>query len=145
VIIVERINGHGMSIRIRLNDGNHDFTEKAALDLVLKLGTVGISTPAPKSDSVRNVVDELSHIPRLELLRKIMQNVEDLINHQSYLRHWWERSPNWVKVQAVINNNTSKAGSTSSTRECVNIGINPDGYSTRDIVPPLAQTDKGGV
>jgi hypothetical protein len=76
------------------------------------------------------VEEPLEYLSRKELQLKIMQNIEREIMNMSptsKLRCWWERSSNWVKVQKFLNGNTVKAGSTSSTAQCLFIGIDPDG------------------
>lgn len=75
--------------------------------------------------------EPLNYLPRSELQYQIMCNIEDEImscSKNNKLRFWWERTPNWVKVQKYINRGTCKMGSTSSGRQCEYIGIEPDDY-----------------
>lgn len=74
--------------------------------------------------------EPLGYLDRADLQLKIMQNIEREImgmGPTSKLRYWWEAVPNWVRVQTFLNGNTRKAGSTSSTAQCVFIGADPDG------------------
>jgi len=76
------------------------------------------------------VEEPLAHLSRAELQLKIMRNIESIIGEMgktSSLRWWWDHSTNWVRVQQFLNMNTSKAGSTSSTQQCIFIGADPDG------------------
>lgn len=76
-------------------------------------------------------VDEpLEYLTRDKLQLQIMQNIETEITHMgktSKLRYWWDRSPNWAKVQTFLNGRSSKSGSTSSALQCRFIGADPDG------------------
>jgi hypothetical protein len=74
--------------------------------------------------------EPLGFMSRAELQLNIMVNLERLVKRLSKnnsLRYWWDHSKNWVKVQAVLNGNTLKAGSTSSAAQCNFIGADPDG------------------
>lgn len=76
------------------------------------------------------IEEPLKHLSRAELQLEIMKNIErEIMNtgHRNKLRFWWERVPNWVRVQTFINRNTIKAGSTSSGQQCHFIGADPDG------------------
>jgi len=86
----------------------------------------------------------LEYLNREELLLNIMRNIEHKINEdcrvENYdsdgnldIKFWWANTPNWVKVQTFINNGTSKAGSTSSIRQCNCIGVEPEGKSFYDM------------
>jgi len=79
--------------------------------------------------------EPLEYLSRAELQLNIMRNIEREImgmGKTAKIRFWWERVPNWVKVQAFINGNTRKAGSTSSGEQCFFIGADPDGKSFYD-------------
>ena len=74
--------------------------------------------------------EPLKYLSRAELQLNIMQSIEREImqsGHRSRMRYWWERSPNWAKVQRFMNANTLKAGSTSSREQCHFMGADPDG------------------
>lgn len=76
--------------------------------------------------------EPLSYMSRSELQLNIMQNIEREImrlGKRNTVRWWWEHSKNWVKVQAILNGNTRRAGSTSSAQQCRFIGAEPDGAS----------------
>ena len=75
--------------------------------------------------------EPLEYLNRVELQLNIMKNIEREImrlSKNAMLRSWWEMSPNWVRVQAFLNWNTRKAGSTSSGEQCVFIGLDPDSH-----------------
>ena len=74
--------------------------------------------------------EPLGFISRADLQLNVMVNLERLIKRLSKnnsLRYWWDHSKNWVRVQAILNGNTLKAGSTSSAAQCQFIGVDPDG------------------
>lgn len=76
--------------------------------------------------------EPLGYLSRAELELRFMKNIELAIQKMgktSHLRHWWDNHPNWVRVQKFMNNNTHKAGSTSSTQQCIFMGVDPDGKS----------------
>ena len=90
-------------------------------------------------------MDELYYLERKELMLNVMRNIERKIledcSVEEYdskgnleLKYWWESMPNWVKVQTFLNGNTSKAGSTSSIKQCRFIGVKPDGKSFYDMI-----------
>lgn len=69
MIIVERTTKSGMPIRIRLNDGNHDFTEADAVELVQKLVAAGVATPAPTDNGkVREALKEIATQDDVEMI-----------------------------------------------------------------------------
>jgi hypothetical protein len=73
--------------------------------------------------------EPLDYLDRAKLQATILKNIEREImqlNKANKLRAFWEMSPNWVRVQAFINGNTRKAGSTSSAEQCEFIGLDPD-------------------
>lgn len=79
--------------------------------------------------------EPLKDVTRKQLQLDIMKNIELEIKGcgvTSKLRWWWEHTQNWGKVQRIINGRSCKAGSTSSTAQCIFIGIDPDGYSVFD-------------
>ena len=87
--------------------------------------------------------EPLAHLSRAQLQLGIMKNVEHLITKTPYLKDWWKHSSNWVRVQAIINGNTSKAGSTSSTEQCRFIGADPNG-KTFDLPKPVTSSATSG-
>ena len=90
--------------------------------------------------------EPLGHLSRKELQLNILKNIESAIDNEFWmdnpdsdytedfirLKHWWHNTPNWGKVQMFINGGTSKAGSTSSTEQCIFLGINPDNTSIKE-------------
>jgi|WetSurMetagenome_2_1015567.scaffolds.fasta_scaffold01346_14 hypothetical protein len=76
--------------------------------------------------------EPLEYMTRSELQLNIMRNIERKVNElpkRNSFRWWWDNSKNWIRVQELLNMNTKKAGSTSSTAQCRFIGTNPDGYT----------------
>ena len=90
-------------------------------------------------------MDELYYLERKELMLNVMRNIERKIleacSVEEYdskgnleLKCWWENTPNWVKVQTFLNGNTSKAGSSSSIKQCKFLGVAPNGESFYDMI-----------
>lgn len=90
-------------------------------------------------------MDELYYLERKKLMLNIMRNIERKVledcSVEEYdskgnleLKCWWENNPNWVKVQTFLNGNTSRAGSTSSIKQCKFLGVNPAGESFYDMI-----------
>lgn len=80
------------------------------------------------------IEEPLAFMSREELQLRIMQNIEfevSKLDKRNAFRRWWDYSRNWERVQAIINGNTSKAGSTSSAQQCRFMGVDPDGRSFR--------------
>ena len=80
----------------------------------------------------KRIEEPLECYSRKELQLNIMRNIEREIlscGHNSKIRIWWENVPNWAKVQKYLNGNTCKGGSTSSTQQCLFLGVRPDGRS----------------
>lgn len=76
------------------------------------------------------MVEPLGHMSRSELQLHIMRNIEKKIKRlpkRNSIRQWWEHSKNWIRVQEILNANTSMAGRTSSSGQCCFIGADPDG------------------
>jgi hypothetical protein len=76
--------------------------------------------------------EPLAYLSRSELQLNIMRNLEfevKQLHKRNQFRVWWEHSRNWFRVQAILNGNTLKAGSTSSSEQCHFMGVDPDGYS----------------
>jgi hypothetical protein len=96
-----------------------------------------LATPA-EGTTQEGEAEPLSYMSRAELQLNIMRNIEREIKNLDRdgegdegvsLRYWWQHTANWAKVQRIINGNTSKAGSTSSTQQCAFMGADVDGYS----------------
>lgn len=67
-----------------------------------------------------------------EIMYNILKNVESIakeLHFNNEFKRWWDMYPNWIRVQRIINRNTSRAGSKSSTLQCLYIGINPESKS----------------
>lgn len=76
--------------------------------------------------------EPLEYLSRKELQLNIMQNIEKEITYLSKnnrFRNWWENTPNWGRVQRIINGGTVKGGSTSSVEQCLFLGVDPDGHT----------------
>lgn len=89
--------------------------------------------------------EPLEYLSRKELQLNIMRNIEQKLLESTKvedydeegnldIKCWWENMPNWVKVQTFLNGNSSKAGSTSSTQQCIFLGVKPDGKSFYDMI-----------
>ena len=82
---------------------------------------------------MENEMEEpLSYLSRDKLQLNIMRNLEmevKQLHKKNQFRVWWDNSCNWIRVQVILNGNTIKAGSTSSSEQCRFMGIDPDGYS----------------
>ena len=74
--------------------------------------------------------EPLEYMSRAELQLNIMRNIElkvQSLSKSNRFRLWWDNSKNWVRVQELLNMNTTKAGSTSSSAQCRFIGADPEG------------------
>jgi hypothetical protein len=74
--------------------------------------------------------EPLDYMSRAELQLNIMCNIERKVKElpkRNGFRWWWDNTKNWVRVQELLNMNTRKAGSTSSTVQCRFIGADPAG------------------
>lgn len=74
--------------------------------------------------------EPLEYMSRAELQLNIMRNIErkvQTLSKNNRFRVWWDNTKNWVRVQELLNMNTTKAGSTSSGAQCRFIGADPDG------------------
>ena len=85
------------------------------------------------------IAEPLAHLDRAELQLKIMRNIEHKVMalpKRNGFRFWWDSNRNWARVQELINNNTSKAGSVSSAQQCAFMGVNPEGRSFFESAQP---------
>jgi len=90
-------------------------------------------------------LEPLEYLDRKQLQLNIMRNIEQKILEDCSvedcdskgnleLKCWCENTPNWVKVQTFLNGNSKKAGSGSSTDQCIFLGVNPGGKSFYDML-----------
>jgi len=101
-------------------------------ELLEHYGLFEVSLPDAESRPKCEEAEPLLYLPRSELQLNIMKSFEsELLNKypKSAFAYWWRHTYNWVKVQAFINMNTSKAGSTSSSEQCRFVGADPDSTS----------------
>ncbi len=81
--------------------------------------------------------EPLEYLDRKALQLQIMRNIERAVMNlhgNNELHRFWKTSRNWLKVQMFLNACSSKAGSTSSTQQCMFLGVEPDGKSFYDML-----------
>ena len=86
-------------------------------------------------------IDQLQHMTRANILLNVMRNIEIEVSHlpkNNSFRRLWDSSTNWHRVQLFINSNTTKAGSTSSAEQCRFMGVDPSGYTFREVATNAA-------
>ena len=67
--------------------------------------------------------------PKVQM--RIIRHALDLMNKKD--REWTiNNRPYWAIVKDVLTGHTSKGGSTSASKHCVWLGIDPDGHAWKD-------------